>query len=139
MSADEPFHSPDWLKVVPDIKALNRVAAEEFARCASAAISANGRFTVALSGGNTPRAFYSLLAKEYGSSLPWERIFIFFGDERHVPPTDPQSNYRMASESLLSHVAIPPQNVYRMLAELDAKDAAEQYEAALGELSPPAL
>jgi len=131
MSADESFHCPDWLKVVPDIDALNRAAAEEFARCASEAISAQGRFTVALSGGNTPRAVYSLLAKEYGSSLLWESIFFFFGDERHVPPADPQSNYRMANESLLSHVAIPPRNVYRILAELDAKDAAEQYQAVL--------
>lgn len=130
MSADES-HLPDWLMLVPDIAELNRAAAQEFVRCASAAIKENGRFTVALSGGNTPRAVYSLLAKEYRHQLPWEQVYVFFGDERHVPPTDPQSNYRMANESLLSHVPIPAQNVHRIPAELAPNAAAEQYQRVL--------
>jgi 6-phosphogluconolactonase len=131
MKLNESFQLPDWLMLVPDIEALNRAAAGEFARCASAAINKSGRFTVALSGGQTPRAIYSLLARDYASSLPWERIYIFFGDERHVPPADPQSNYRMANESLLSHVPIPAENVHRIDAELEASAAAEQYQSVL--------
>jgi 6-phosphogluconolactonase len=131
MDENRSAEVPDWLKLVPNVQALNRAAAEEFARCASEAISANGRFTVALSGGNTPRAVYSLLASDYRTSLRWERVYVFFGDERHVPPTDPQSNYRMAHESLLSHVPIPGQNVHRIDAELDPNAAAEQYQALL--------
>jgi 6-phosphogluconolactonase len=131
MNINESFQLPDWLMLVPDIETLNGAAAEEFARCASEAINKSGRFTVALSGGHTPRAVYSLLAKAYGSSLPWERVYVFFGDERHVPPTDPQSNYRMANESLLSQVPIPAQNVHRIAAELDPKAAAEQYQSLL--------
>ena len=82
---------------------LARVAAQEFHRLAEAAIQHRGRFAVALSGGNTPRAVYSLLADEH-KELPWEHIHVFFGDERHVPPDHPDSNFRMASESLLSKV-----------------------------------
>ena len=131
MNTSEPFQFPDWLMIVPDVEALNRAAAQEFARCASEAINKDGRFTVALSGGHTPRAVYSLLAKEYASSLPWEQIYVFFGDERHVPPADPESNYRMANESLLSQVPIPAENVHRIHAELEASAAAEQYQSLL--------
>ncbi len=63
--------------------------------------------------------------------LPWDKVFIFFGDERHVPPDDPESNYRMANESLLSKASMPQQNVYRVLAELDANEAAQKYEGQL--------
>ncbi|HWX55020.1 MAG TPA: 6-phosphogluconolactonase [Verrucomicrobiae bacterium] len=119
------------IKIVPDAAALNQAAAEEFCRCAEAAIAERGRFTVALSGGSTPRSVYSLLAEWNKSGfrkIAWNKIFIFFGDERHVPPDHPESNYRMANESLLSHVPIPSRNVFRVHAELDANVAAQQYE-----------
>ncbi|MGE5323658.1 MAG: 6-phosphogluconolactonase [Actinomycetota bacterium] len=122
---------PEWMKVVPDVAALDRAAADEFARCAAGAIRERDRFTVALSGGNTPRAVYELLASEYQAALAWEKSFFFFGDERHVPPEDAASNYRMAKESLLSRAPIPPQNVHRIQAELDAERAAGQYEETL--------
>src|SRR4051794_38519852 len=93
------------VKIVPD-SALARTAAQEFCRVAEAAIQEHGRFSVALSGGNTPRTVYSLLASEH-QQLPWDRIHIFFGDERHVPPDHPDSNFRMANEALLSKVPIP--------------------------------
>jgi len=99
---------------------------------AETAVRERGRFSVALSGGNTPRTVYSLLANEH-KQLPWDRIHIFFGDERHVPPDDPESNFRMASESLLSKVPIPQNNVHRIRAELDAEAAAMQYEQELRE------
>jgi 6-phosphogluconolactonase len=110
---------------------LFHAAAEEFIRVARTAIGAQGRFTVALSGGSTPKALYSLLASNY-STFAWNRVFIFFGDERHVPPTDPESNYRMVQESLLSKITIPPENVFRVPAENpDAAAAAADYESQL--------
>jgi 6-phosphogluconolactonase len=128
---------PEWMTIVQDIQALNQAAANEFVRCASNAVREQGRFAVALSGGNTPRAIYSLLAEKYANSLPWEQIFVFFGDERHVPPNDPDSNFRMANESLLSRVPIPAKNVHRIQAELNASTAADQYEATLREFFAP--
>ena len=110
---------------------LFHAAAEEFVRAARTAIGAQGRFTVALSGGSTPKALYSLLATNY-AGFAWNRIFLFFGDERHVPPTDPESNYRMVNESLLTKIAIPAENVFRVPAENpDAAAAASEYEAQL--------
>jgi 6-phosphogluconolactonase len=116
------------LKIVHDVAALNAAAVEEFCRCAAAAIAARGRFCVALAGGNTPRGVYALLAQDQKDRLPWEKIYVFFGDERSVPPDHPDSNYRMARESLLSKVPIPPQNVFRVLAELPPEAAADQYD-----------
>jgi len=121
------------LVVAPDAASLNLAAVEEFCRSAGAAIAARGRFTVALSGGNTPRAVHALLVEQQRDSLPWEKIFVFFGDERHVPPDHPDSNYRMAKESLLSQVPIPQQNVFRIQAELPADVAARKYEDSLRE------
>jgi 6-phosphogluconolactonase len=120
------------IKILPDSAALYRAAAQEFKRLAETAIAERGRFSVALSGGSTPRNVYSLLADNY-KDLPWDRIHIFFGDERHVPPTDADSNFRMANESLLSKVPIPESNVHRIRAELDPNAAAEDYEKQLRE------
>jgi 6-phosphogluconolactonase len=119
---------PSYLLVVPDLTTLYRDAVDEFRRCANAAVDEFGRFCVALSGGNTPRGLYELLAREPAGSLPWEKVHIFFGDERHVPPDHPESNYRMVLETLLSKVAIPESNVHRVRAELDAHAAAVDYE-----------
>ena len=119
------------IEVFPTAADLFHTAAEEFIRVARAAIGAQGRFTVALSGGSTPKALYSLLAANY-ADFAWSRIFLFFGDERHVPPTDPDSNYRMVNESLLTKIAIPAENVFRVPAENpDAAAAASDYEAQL--------
>lgn len=124
------------IKVLPDNAALCRAAAQEFQRLAEIAIAERGQFSVALSGGNTPRNIYSLLAAQ--QNLPWEKIHIFFGDERHVPPQDADSNFRMASESLLSKVSIPQKNVHRVRAELDATVAAEDYAKQLEAFFRPA-
>lgn len=117
--------SPE-INILPDLPALYRAGADEFSRCAREAIAARGRFSVALSGGSTPKGVYSLLAQ--ANDLPWDKIHFFFGDERDVPPTDPESNYRMASESLLSRIRVPAQNVHRIAAELGAELAAPQYQ-----------
>lgn len=122
------------VRVFSDAKSLSRSAADEFVRAARAAIDSRGQFTVALSGGSTPKAMFSLLAEDHRGAvtpLAWERIHVFFGDERHVPPDHPESNFRMASESLLDHVPIPPGNIHRILGELDAATAASRYEAEL--------
>jgi 6-phosphogluconolactonase len=117
------------IEVLASAVDLYRAAAEEFVSVGRAAIGAQGRFTVALSGGSTPKALYSLLASNY-ANFAWNRIFLFFGDERHVPPTDPESNYRMVQESLLSKITIPAENVFRVPAENpDAAAAAADYEA----------
>jgi 6-phosphogluconolactonase len=116
------------VEVLPTPAALFHAAAEEFNRLGRAAIAERGRFTVALSGGSTPRSLYSLLAKDY-AGFPWGDTFLFFGDERHVPPDHPDSNYRMVNEALLSKVPVPASNVYRVTAENpDANAAALEYE-----------
>jgi 6-phosphogluconolactonase len=125
------YRLPEWITVVSGNEALNHAAAADFVNCATRAIRQQGRFAVALSGGNTPRAVYSLLAEKYADSVSWSKVFVFFGDERHVPPDDNDSNFRMASESLLSRVPIPAENVHRIQAELDARTAADQYEVTL--------
>ncbi|HZQ70441.1 MAG TPA: 6-phosphogluconolactonase [Terriglobales bacterium] len=102
-----------------------------FDSAASEFISLRPR-TVALSGGSTPKALYSLLAARYAEKIPWSQLYFFFGDERHVPPNDQDSNYRMASEALLSKAPIPPQNIFRVPAENpDAEAAALAYEKSI--------
>jgi 6-phosphogluconolactonase len=111
---------------------LFQAAAEEVIRAATGAITERGRFTIALSGGSTPKNLYTLIAANASASLPWDRMFFFWGDERHVPPDNPDSNYRMAKETLLSKVAIPPANIFRIPAENpDASAAADAYEQTL--------
>jgi 6-phosphogluconolactonase len=117
---------------------LFEAAANEFAACALASVKSAGRFTVALSGGSTPKALYSLLAEKCAASLPWDKMVFFFGDERHVPPDSPESNYRMANEALLSRVPVPPGNVFRVAGEAkDAAKAAEAYEQDLKNFFAP--
>jgi 6-phosphogluconolactonase len=111
---------------------LFQAAADEVLRAATSAIAQCGRFTIALSGGSTPRNLYTLIAANASASLPWDQMFFFWGDERHVPPDDPDSNYRMAKEALLSRVSIPSANIFRIPSENpDAAAAAESYERTL--------
>jgi len=111
---------------------LFRAAADEIIRAASDAVGQRGRFTIALSGGSTPRNLYTLIAANAGSSLPWDQMFFFWGDERHVPPGDPESNYRMARETLLSKVPVPSANIFPIPTENpDAAAAADAYEQTL--------
>jgi 6-phosphogluconolactonase len=111
---------------------LFQAAADEVIHTATTAIAERGRFTIALSGGSTPKNLYSLIAANASANLPWDRMFFFWGDERHVPPDDPDSNYRMAQETLLSKVPVPPANVFRIPAENpDADAAAEAYDQTL--------
>jgi len=111
---------------------LFQAAADEVIRTATDAVRQRGRFTIALSGGSTPRNLYTLIAANAATSLPWDQMFFFWGDERHVPPDDPDSNYRMVRETLLSKVPVPAANIFPVPAELaDAAAAAERYEQTL--------
>ena len=117
------------IRVLTTPQELFAAAAEEIVRIANEAVSEHGRFTIALSGGSTPKSLYNLLATNARSTLPWEKIFFFWGDERHVPPTDPESNYCMANEAMLSKIPVPASRVFRFAGENpDATAAAEAYE-----------
>jgi 6-phosphogluconolactonase len=122
--------APPDLRIFADRSALFQGAAEEFVRQANAAIQSKGKFVVALAGGSTPKGLFNVLAGN--QALPWDKVYVFFGDERHVPPDDPESNYGMARQALLSKVPIPAENVFRIPAENpDAHQAAESYEQTL--------
>ncbi|MGD8413162.1 MAG: 6-phosphogluconolactonase [Candidatus Latescibacterota bacterium] len=109
-----------------------RAAAEAFVAIASKAIQNHGMFSVALSGGTTPRSMYKRLAsKEYASRVDWSRVVACWGDERCVPPDNDESNYRMARETLLSKVPIVPKNIHRIKGELVPQTAADEYNDAL--------
>lgn len=91
------------------------------------ALAERGEFRIALSGGNTPRPVYEEIART-APDLPWERIYVTFGDERCVPPDDEQSNYRMARESLFTPASVPERSVARMRGEIEPQLAAQEYE-----------
>ncbi|HEY2461818.1 MAG TPA: 6-phosphogluconolactonase [Candidatus Acidoferrum sp.] len=114
-----------------DAAAVARRAAREFVRIASIAMKDKGELTVALSGGSTPKALYHLLVSdpEFRDQLRWARMKFFFGDERNVGPDDDESNFRMASEALLSKVSLQTEQVHRIKGEYqDAEKAALEYE-----------
>ena len=94
------------------------------------ALAERGQFRIALSGGNTPRPVYTELAR-IARDLPWQKVLFTFGDERCVPPDDPESNFRMARESLFIPAAVPAKSVARMRGEIEPELAAQEYEGNL--------
>lgn len=120
------------LQVYPDLTALARAAATYFVDAAQSAINLNRRFSVALSGGETPRPMYRLLTTpEFAGRIDWKHIHLFWSDERCVPPNHPDSNYRVAWETFIDHVPISMDNIHRVLGEHDPIIAAETYEQEL--------
>ena len=120
------------IRVLTTPQELFDAAAEEVVRSANDAVKERGKFTIALSGGSTPKSLFNLLATNARTTLPWDRMYFFWGDERHVPPTDADSNYRMADETMLSKIPVPPANVFRIESENpSAEAAAEAYEKTL--------
>ncbi len=123
------------IRVVVNAEELSLKAAEEFVHRAEEAVQARGIFTIALAGGSTPKSLYTLLASNTASfreQVPWNKVHFFWGDERHVPPDHPDSNYRMVQERLLSQVPVPPENVHRIFTEnSDPGKAADEYEQVL--------
>ena len=129
-----PMTSPE-IKVLPDPVTVAREAAERIVELSEAAIEMGGRFSIALSGGSTPKLLHQLLSSpQYQSQVDWPNVDVFFGDERCVPPDHTDSNYRMARETLLSKVPIPGDNVYRMRGEHpEPNEAAKEYGETLKE------
>jgi 6-phosphogluconolactonase len=120
------------LQILETPTALYQAGAAEFAAAAGRAVQDHGCFYVALSGGSTPRGLFSLLASDFAPRIPWRNLYFFWGDERHVPPDNPESNYRMARETLLTRVPVLPEHVFRIHAEEENADAAARaYEETL--------
>jgi 6-phosphogluconolactonase len=121
------------IRVFKSEEALHRASAERVAELASEAISRHGAFFLALSGGITPQGLYRVLAEpQIAANIDWSKVQVYFGDERCVSPEHPDSNYRMANETLLSHVPLPPQNLHRITCERSAEEAAESYAREVG-------
>jgi 6-phosphogluconolactonase len=117
------------IQISSNANQLARKAAESFLEVGNQAIRENGRFSVALSGGSTPKAAYQLLrSPEFSAKIEWSSVHIFWGDERCVPPDHPDSNYRMTKATLLDHVPIPETNIHRMRGELEPQEAAAANE-----------
>ncbi len=122
------------VQVQADLDELSRAAASELLRQARRSVQAQGLFSLALSGGSTPKSLYSLLVDDsyFRAEVPWEKTHFFWGDERHVPPGHLESNYRMAQEAMLSRVPVPSGNIHRIKAEdPNAQRATEEYEETL--------
>jgi 6-phosphogluconolactonase len=120
--------------VEPDAEALARRAAHYFVEMAGEAADARGRARIAVSGGSTPKAAFALLGdpnQPWRARMPWDRLELFWVDERCVPPDDPDSNYRMTREALLDIAPLRPDQIHRMRGELEPAAAAAQYEAEL--------
>jgi 6-phosphogluconolactonase len=121
-------HAGLEIEVLEDSAALAHEAARRFVQVAQASIDQRGRFAVALAGGSTPAGLYRLLAQEaYRGQVNWAQTWVFFGDERCVPPDSRESNYQMARETLLDHVPLPKTNIFRVHGEWPPQQAADAY------------
>ena len=122
------------IRILPDGAAIAQRAAQEFVQAAASAVRERGSFNVALAGGSTPKALYGLLANDptLRSQVPWDKLHLFFGDERHVPPGHSDSNFRMATEAMISKSPLKPEQVTRIKGEYpDVDQAALEYEKTL--------
>jgi 6-phosphogluconolactonase len=122
------------IRILNDGAAVARRAAQEFVQSAASTVREKGSFNVVLAGGSTPRALYSLLATDGALSpqVPWDKMHLFFGDERHVAPDHPDSNFRMATEAMISKSPLKPEQITRIKGEYpDTAQAAQEYEQTL--------
>lgn len=119
------------VRIFADGLAIAKYAAQKFVEIASHAVAQKGSFAVALSGGSTPKTLYGMLVNDAAlrAQVPWDKTFVFFGDERHVGPDDTLSNFRMATEAMISKSPLRPEQVFRVKGEYaDADKAAQEYE-----------
>lgn len=120
-----------------DAKKTVAFAAAQFIAIAQAAIQERGFFAVAVSGGNTPRPVYQLIASpEYRSAVDWSKVLLFWSDERAVPPTHPESNYKMTMESGFNTLPLDPKHIFRMEAEHHLEQSAQDYEKLIHSKAP---
>jgi 6-phosphogluconolactonase len=120
------------LRVFPDLEALSAAVADSLAERLLRSVERNGRFSIALAGGQTPKALYKCLAAQYTDVLPWSRTHFFWSDERYVPYDHPSSNYGMAREALLDSIDVPPGNIHAMPTHAaDPAEAARAYQSVL--------
>jgi 6-phosphogluconolactonase len=120
--------------VVEDAAALAQRAAQHFVELAEQGIAVRGRARTAISGGSTPKATFQLLGdpgQPWRARMPWDRLEIFWVDERCVPPDHPDSNFRMTREALLDRAPLRPEQIHRMEGELDPEEGAARYESTL--------
>ncbi len=118
------------LRVFPDLDRLAQAAAGRVLEVGNTAIAGRGAFTLVLSGGSTPIPVYRLL-RQQSQALDWDRVHVFWGDERCLPPGDSQSNYHQARQTLLAHTSITTENVHRIQGELPASQGAGEYQTHL--------
>lgn len=121
-------------RVYDGADALARAAAEHFLQTAQAAVGANGIARIAISGGNTPKRTFELMAnpsEKYAAEMPWAKIELFWVDERTVPPDNADSNYHMTREAMLDKVPLMPDHIFRIQGELEPEQAAARYESAI--------
>jgi len=116
------------IHIIQDAEAYNPTVARWIIACVQDRLRNQDRFTLVLSGGNTPKALYALLASSpYREQIPWEKIHIFWGDERAVPFSDDRNNAKMAFDSLLRHVPIPTSQIHVMRTDISPEESAKQY------------
>lgn len=128
-------HSPE-LHIFTEAQELTRAAADLFLKLGKQAITARDRFLVALSGGSTPKALYSILASpDYARQLDWNKVHFLFGDERGVPPSHADSNFALADRMLFTPLHIPSAQIHRIHGEDPPETAAAQYEDSLRRLT----
>ncbi len=122
------------IEIFPDVSTIAQKAATIYVSAAQQAARERGVFRVAMAGGSTPKSLHAVLTAEpFRSQLSWDKMQIFFGDERHVPPDHSDSNFRMVNETFISKSPIKPEQVFRIKAELqDTERAAQDYEQILG-------
>jgi 6-phosphogluconolactonase len=127
-----PRHVEVTIKVSPDTAALAAATAELFTESAKTAVAARGVARIAVSGGSTPKIVFKMLADPshpFLTEVPWDKLQLYWVDERCVPPDHAESNYRMTKEAMLTQIPLPAANVHRMEGELDPEEAASKYEA----------
>jgi len=120
-----------------DTESAYTLAAEMIVKLAQQAVETQGKFTLALSGGSTPKKLYELLASpEWQPKFPWAKTEFFWSDERYVASSDPASNFHMTQAAMLSRVNLPAERVHRVPTEKPAEQAAELYEKEIRETVP---
>ncbi|MCB0517493.1 MAG: 6-phosphogluconolactonase [Lewinellaceae bacterium] len=113
-----------------------QAVAEAFAVFFQKWVADKNTFTVALSGGSTPKLLFRQLAEHYRERIAWDKLHFFWGDERCVPPDHADSNYRMTDEMLLRHIVMPPENIHRIRGEAEPVLEAERYAAEILDIVP---